>query len=80
MNNDDSLWGKLTGSFDKLKTKVKSLAATPVPLPTAPAQLSNASLIKGGSKRKKRTKKVRFSKKNKVHTYHVKSRRRKCKA
>jgi len=79
MNNDDSLWGQITGSFKKLKNKITNVAATPVPLPTAPAQLSNASLIKGGSKRNKRTKKVRFSKKNKIHTYHVKSRRRKHK-
>jgi len=78
------IWGKITDSFDKLKEKIKSVAANPTPSPLSSNAMSmqnggkrrrsgskRSGSKRSGSKRQKRktNKKVRFSKKNKVYTY-----------
>jgi hypothetical protein len=54
------LWGKFTDSFDKLKEKIKSVAANPTPSPLS----SNAMSIQNGGKRKRRGSKRRGSKRS----------------
>jgi hypothetical protein len=60
----DSITTTATDSFSKLKNKL----SPPSSLPTVSATLQPLP-TNGGSRRKKRGKKVRFSKKNKVYTH-----------
>ena len=52
------IWGKFTDSFDKLKEKIKSVAANSTPSPLS----SNAMSIQNGGKRKRRGSNRRGSK------------------
>ena len=54
------IWGKFTDSFDKLKEKIKSVAANSTPSPLS----SNAMSIQNGGKRKRRGSKRRGSKRS----------------